>query len=366
MAGLRHIPRPAFIPFSWLFGLVVLIRNWLFDRQILKSVRFKIPVISVGNITVGGTGKTPHVEYLLQLLRDDLKLAVLSRGYKRKTRHFILASKKHSVSDVGDEPMQIKLKFPEVHVAVDRSRVKGIETLIKRIRKLDAIILDDAFQHRYVKPGLSILLTDYNRPVFNDFLMPAGNLREPCKNLKRADIIIVTKCPAHLSPQQRAGFTARLNPSPNQEVYFTKYTYGSPLPVFPDKHGKPKEIPYKQLHKSGTRVMLVTGIANPGPFKRFIQEIVPVSEEIAFPDHHNYNRQDLLRIKSRFKNLAAREKYIMVTEKDAVRIRESFIADTNFRKVFYYIPVEVKFMAKGEKPFIKRMNKFIKKSRIEN
>jgi tetraacyldisaccharide 4'-kinase len=256
--------------------------------------------------------------------------------------------------------MQVKLKFPDVHVAVDRNRVRGIQTLIDRIRKLDAVILDDAFQHRYVTPGLSILLTDYNRPFFNDFLLPAGNLREPRKNSERADIIIVTKCTAHLSPQLRADFIARLNPAHNQEIYFTRYTYGSILPVFPDKRSKPYAIPYKLLHKSGMRIMLVTGIANPSPLKQFLQKIIQVSEEIIFPDHHYYSKQDLRQIKSKFRSIVAREKYIIVTEKDAVRIRELSIADKDFKKAFYYIPVEVKFLAKGEKPFIKRIYRFTK------
>jgi tetraacyldisaccharide 4'-kinase len=205
MAGFRHIVRPLLLPLSLLYGLVVLIRNLLFDFRIMRSTRFKLPVISVGNITVGGTGKTPHVEYLVQLLKNDFKLAVLSRGYKRKTKGFILASKKTGVADIGDEPLQIKLKFPDVNIAVEHNRVKGVRTLIERIPKLNLVILDDAYQHRYIRPGLSILLVDYNRPIFHDMLLPAGNLRESWHNAKRADIIIITKSPDHFSARERSG-----------------------------------------------------------------------------------------------------------------------------------------------------------------
>ena len=365
MAGIRQIPRPALIPLSLIYGLVVSVRNLLFDLRILRSTRFKLPVIAVGNITVGGTGKTPHVEYLIQLLKNDYELAVLSRGYKRKTKDFILASTKSGVADIGDEPLQIKLKFPDINVAVERNRVKGVRTLIESIHKLDVVILDDAYQHRYIRPGLSILLVDYYRPVFNDMLLPAGNLREPWQNTKRADIIIVTKCPDHLSPNERSGFISNLHPGPKQAIYFTKYAYGSPVPVFPDKRGRQDTISHKHLHKSGTGVLLVTGIANPEPLRQFLKKNLQVKDELTYPDHHNYDRQDLQLIKSTYKTIEAKEKYIVVTEKDAVRIRESAIADKSFRKVFYYLPVEVKFLAKGEKPFIKRVYKFIRKSGIK-
>jgi tetraacyldisaccharide 4'-kinase len=198
------------------------------------------------------------VEFLIQLLKDDFKIAVLSRGYRRKTREFILASRKSRVTDIGDEALQMKLKFPDVHVAVERNRVLGVKTLIESVPKLDLVLLDDAFQHRYIIPGLSILLVDYNRPVFQDILLPAGNLRESWHNAKRANIIIVTKCPDHLSLRGRLDFIEKLRPAAHQEVFFTGYTYGKPVPVFPDKHGRQHPVPYKALIKSRTGVMLVT------------------------------------------------------------------------------------------------------------
>lgn len=362
MAGFKRIARPVLLPLSPFYGLVVLVRNLLFDWRIFRSTRFKLPVISVGNITVGGTGKTPHVEFLVKLLMPDHNLAVLSRGYKRSTRDFRLASKKSGVSDIGDESLQIKLKFPDVHVAVDRNRVRGVRTLIDSIHKLDLVILDDAFQHRYIQPGLSILLVDFNRPVFNDMLLPAGNLREPWHNAHRADVIIVTKCPAHVSPVQRTSFVSSLRPVSRQQVFFTTYTYGSPVPVFPDKHNRHESISFKHLRKSGAGILLVTGIANPEPLKQFLKTFHPINDELVFPDHHNYDRQDLQLIKSTFKTIEPAEKYIIVTEKDAVRLRDAEISDKSFRRAFYYIPVEVQFLAKGEKPFIKRINKFLKKA----
>jgi tetraacyldisaccharide 4'-kinase len=362
MASHKLIQRPALLPFSLFYGLAVLIRNMLFDFKILKSKKFKIPLISVGNITVGGTGKTPHVEYIVQQLKSDFNIAVLSRGYKRKTSDFILASKKSGIRDIGDEPLQIKLKFPGIHVAVENNRVIGVKKLIKSIPKLDAVILDDAYQHRYIRPGLSILLVDYNRPIFRDMLLPAGNLREFRYNINRAGIIIVTKCPETLTMEERDIFIKKLHPGPKQEVYFTRYEYGSPMPVFPGKQALEEELSYDILHKSGSGIMLVTGIANPAPLKLFLNNIVSIREEMAFPDHYYFKSEDIRTIKRVFNTIEAKQKYIFVTEKDAVRIRESDFGEKNFQKVFYYIPIEVKFLDRDEKPFNKRLQKYLKKA----
>ncbi len=362
MASHRYIERPALLPLSLLYGLAIRIRNHLFDLHILPSKRFKLPVISVGNITVGGTGKTPHVEYLIQLLRQEFKIAVLSRGYKRKTRKFVLASLKSGVTDIGDEPRQMKLKFPDVHIAVERKRARGVKTLIDSIHKLDLVILDDAFQHRYIRPGLSILLVDYYRPIFKDVLLPAGNLREPARNAARADIIIITKCPEELTIEERSDFIARLKLRSRQEVYFTHYTYGEPVPVFPDRYGLQDPVPFNYLRKLKTGVMLVTGIANPEPLRKFLEENLRIDDEIAFSDHHEYDLKDIQTIQNRFKTIELPEKCIMVTEKDAVRLQELEIPDKNFRKLFYFIPVEVSFHENGEKPFMKRIHKYLKKA----
>jgi tetraacyldisaccharide 4'-kinase len=362
MKEFRQIRRPLLLPFSFLYWIGVTIRNRLFDLHILHSTGFGIPVISVGNITVGGTGKTPHVEMLVRMLKNDYRTAVLSRGYKRKSTGFIMASRHSLVSDIGDEPMQIKNKFPEISVAVDNDRVHGVNKLLKSKHRPDVVILDDAFQHRYIRPGLSIVLVDYNRPVFNDFLLPAGNLREPWNNLKRSHIVIITKCPENLFPQEMTWFTQKLHLDREQELFFTTYSYGSPASVFPIKKGK--DVPtFKQLRKSHAGILLVSGIANPQPVLQFLQKIVKVNETMFFADHHEFTNFDIHNISLRFHSIPAIQKYILVTEKDAVKLRELDM-DEQLKKVFLYIPVEVQFLARGEKSFYKRIEKFVKRTLI--
>ncbi|MDO4802473.1 MAG: tetraacyldisaccharide 4'-kinase, partial [Prevotellaceae bacterium] len=218
-------PNPKYLPLSWGYGLAVFLRNELFDLGILKSQEFDIPIIGVGNITVGGTGKTPCVEYLIRLLKDDCKVAVLSRGYKRKTKGYVLANDNTPATDIGDEAFQIKQKFPEVIVAVDEKRVDGIKHLLQLNPKPDVVILDDCYQHRYVKPGINILLMDYNNMPDKDKLLPAGRLREPVSSRIRADIIIVTKCPADLKPIDFRVLTKEVGVYPYQRVYFSSIQY---------------------------------------------------------------------------------------------------------------------------------------------
>lgn len=336
----------------------------MFDLGILKSVKFRKPVIAIGNLTAGGTGKTPHTEYLADMLRrDDYKVAVLSRGYKRTTDHFILAKVKSRVSRIGDEPLQIKQKFPGVIVAVDKNRVRGIKTLTEIIPKLDCIILDDAFQHRYVKAGLSILLIDYNKPIFDDVLLPAGNLREPQSGIRRAEILIVTKCPYDLTAAARGGFISKLHPSGKPEVFFTRYRYGPLKSVFKGKDSEYRKLQYRHLSHEDASVMLVTGIANPAPLKQFIEEYVRIADELTFPDHHNFSKKDIQLMKLKFEAISTPRKFILTTEKDAVRLREIEIRDKKFRKAFYYVPISVEFLDKEDKLFEKRITRFLKKSR---
>ncbi len=363
MAFFGNIERPALLPLVPFYGTGVFFRNLLFDVGLLKSTKFRIPVISVGNITVGGTGKTPHTEYLLTLLQNDYHVAVLSRGYKRDSKGFSIVKKKSRVSEVGDEPLQIRRKFPNCSVAVHNKRVEGIRLLEKTIRKLDVVILDDGFQHRYVKPGLSIVLIDYNRPVFNDILLPAGNLREPSGSLRRADIIVVTKCPAGISSHERRKFISKLKPSGHHDVFFSRYEYGQLTQVYKNKHEESSVLPFKRLRKKDISVILLTGIANSKPLKKFLSEYTQIDEELRFPDHHFFNDDDVESIREKFNALTTPEKYIIVTEKDAIRLQDVNIKDENLRRSIYYIPVEVKFLSKGEKPFIKRIYKYLKKAR---
>ncbi len=350
-------------PVAVVYRMVVCIRNLLFDLNILPSKSYKIPVISIGNITVGGTGKTPHVEYLAGLLQDRCRVAILSRGYKRKTRSFLPVTLASTVAETGDEPLQIKRKFPSLQVVVDRNRVNGIRKLIEMKPRTQVVILDDAFQHRRVTPGLSIMLVDYNRPVFRDMILPAGNLREPWKNVIRADMIIITKCPPKIDSIEKARFISRLKRRSEQDIFFTKYAYGAPVPVFPGRKDKQKPLHYKSLHRHGVRILLVTGIADPKPLRDHLSNFVDIAGQLSYADHHRFSNSDLKEITSRCSRFGNTVKYIFTTEKDAVRLRELDIRDKHLRKAFYYIPVEVKFLFKGEKPFIKRISKFLKKSR---
>ena len=254
------------LPLSWFYGLGVGFRNTLFEMGVLKSRSFSTPVISVGNITVGGTGKTPHVEYLIRLLKDKLNVAVLSRGYKRKSHGFVLADKDTPMRNIGDEPYQIKQKFPEVTVAVDAKRTRGIEKLTsdKTEKGVDVILLDDAFQHRYVKPGINILLVDYHRLVIYDKLLPAGRLREPIRSKDRADIVIITKCPKDLKPMEFRVITKAMELYPYQQLYFSTLEYDTLKPVFTEQTESTEQIQTGKLDSlSDKNVLLLTGIASP-------------------------------------------------------------------------------------------------------
>jgi len=356
MVGPKNIQRPLLLPLSPIYRMAVAIRNLLFNLNLLRSESFRIPVISVGNITVGGTGKTPHVEMLIRYLSENYSPAVLSRGYKRKTKDFRLVSKNSLVSEVGDEPLQIKTHFPGIPVAVDANRVRGIKKLLKIKHKPNVIILDDAFQHRYVRPGLSILLVDFTRPVFNDVLLPAGNLREPWRNSRRAHILIVTKCPSNLSQTDKARFVEKLQPTLHHRVYFTGLTYGKPVPVFGDDRDTKG---YKHLKKSGASLMLVTGIANPGPLIDFLQETLTLHDMLLFPDHHVFSQDDLKVMHERFHGLNGVEKYILVTAKDAVKLKELDIPE-DMKKAIFQVPVKVEFIGRGEKSFLDRLNRYMK------
>ncbi len=287
-------------PFSLLYGLVVWIRNTLFDYEIIRSNEFPIPVISVGNITVGGTGKTPNIEYLVELLKDEFRVATLSRGYKRKTRNFILAGPDSDVYEIGDEPVQIKHKYPDIYVAVDRRRANGIRELMRKIPDLDVILLDDAYQHRYVKSGLSILLIDFNRPMSEDCLLPAGSLREQAYERRRANIILITKCPDRLKPIERRIIVNDLKLYPFQHLFFSKLVYGEPIPVFKDNL-RPMSI--SEMKSARPQILMVTGIAGPRLFKKHLRSISPQIAEITYPDHHFFTEKDMVRFTNKFEEL---------------------------------------------------------------
>ncbi len=305
-------------PVSWLYGVVVIIRNKLFDWGVFQSKSFNVPIISVGNLTVGGTGKTPHTEYLIKLLYDKYQVAVLSRGYKRRTKGYVLANPQSTVKTIGDEPYQMYTKFPSVTLAVDENRCHGIEKLLAlKEPTIDIVLLDDAFQHRYVKPGLSILLTDYHRLFCDDTLLPAGRLREPISGKNRAQIVIVTKCPQDIKPIDYNIIIKRLNLYPYQQLFFSSFRYGNLQPVFQQKIRRTatntvsvnKEIPLTSL--TDTEVLLVTGIASPAPILERLEGYAKQTETLSFSDHHDFTHKDMQQIKERFKRLSDKNRLII-------------------------------------------------------
>lgn len=334
--------RESLLPLSWLYGCAVSLRNFCFDMGLLKSRAFHIPVIAVGNITVGGTGKTPHVEYLIRLLQEKFKVAVLSRGYKRKSSGFVLADSNTTARMIGDEPAQMKQKYPGVSVAVDKKRVHGIEQLIGDDQSLDVVLLDDAFQHRYVKPGINILLVDYHRLIIYDKLLPAGRLREPLKGKNRADIVIVTKCPRELKPMEYRVLTKAMNLYPYQQLFFTTLDYGSPVSIFDT--GKTLELSMLKTKN----VLLLTGIAQPRQMTEDLQPLCASLTSLSFPDHHAFKRKDVERINQAFAALPD-SKCIITTEKDAARLLSIEGLSDAVRQQLYALPVFVSFIQKEQK-----------------
>ena len=329
-------------PFSLVYGLVTTVRNFLYNIRILKSRKFKVPVICVGNLTVGGTGKTPHTEYLAGLLRKNFNVAILSRGYKRKSHGFKIAAANSPVTEVGDEPMQICKKYPDITVAVDRNRVHGVSKLLKEKPGTDVIILDDGFQHRRIMPGLTILLSDFERPMAKDHLLPYGNLRESIKNINRADLIIITKSPSDLSSDRQKLISEGVNKASWQNLYFTSVIYNYPIPVFDDIITETDVYSMSQREESG--IVLVTGIANPEPLQDYLKKSFREIIHLSFGDHHQFTLKDIGKIQSAWTTLKTPRRYIITTEKDAVRLREFTNIAEPIRSVCYFIPIGIKFL----------------------
>jgi len=327
--------------FAWLYGLAVSFRNKLFDWGVLSEETFPVPVISTGNIAAGGTGKTPHTEYLINLLSKNYRIAVLSRGYKRKTKGYILADKDATASKIGDEPMQMFQKFPKIAVAVDANRRRGIRKLLNlpETQKPDVILLDDAFQHRYVKPSLSILLTDVNRPFYDDCLLPAGRLREPAKNYKRADWIICTKCPESFTFDDCLLQMEKINPQPHQQLFFSSYRYKNLLPVFPEASPS-KEVSIEQLKSENCRVLLVAGLANPSALTVYVKQYASNLQTLIYPDHHEFTSKNIQAMMDFIKTAPDKNNRIITSEKDAVRLINHPAVPDEMKAVIYYLPIE--------------------------
>jgi tetraacyldisaccharide 4'-kinase len=349
------------LPFSWFYGLGVGVRNLLFEMGMLKSRSFDVPVISVGNITVGGTGKTPHVEYLIRLLKSKVRVAVLSRGYKRKSSGFVLSDKDTPMRMIGDEPYQIKQKFPDITVAVDKKRTRGISKLTEEDNGLDVdvVLLDDAFQHRYVKPGINILLVDYHRLVIYDRLLPAGRLREPVRAKDRADIVIVTKCPKDLKPMEFRVITKAMKLYPYQQLYFSTHDYDAPKAVFPDMAGQEQLSELKAIRSKN--ILLLTGIASPEQLMHDMQEYESQITPMTFGDHHNFKRKDIEAINETFAQMQE-PKMILTTEKDATRLTVAEGLSDDVKKNLYTLPMRIVIMQGQEEEFNNKILGYVHKN----
>ena len=371
-------------PFSWIYGTVVGVRNVMFDTGLLKSRSFRVPVISVGNITVGGTGKTPHVEYLVELLRTKFRVAVLSRGYKRKSKGFVLATAETPMQQIGDEPFQMKQKYPDLSVAVDRNRCHGIDLLTSNtvVSDVDVILLDDAFQHRYVKPGINILLVDYHRLIIYDTLLPAGRMREPLSGKNRADIVIITKCPKDLKPMEYRVITKAMHLYPYQNLYFTTLEYASLRPLFPGEAATgQRELELKTL--ADMDVLLLTGIASPQQMIHDLAEVMGAGEPLttdmiddrrstldlshprlhpmSYSDHHQFRAKDVRRINAAFSALPE-PRCVVTTEKDATRLRHIDGLSPEVRRALYVLPVHIRFMQGREDTFNENIIGYVRKN----
>ena len=349
------------LPLSWCYGFGVGLRNMLFEMGALKSKKYDVPIISVGNITVGGTGKTPHVEYLIELLKDHMNVAVLSRGYKRKSRGFVLADKDTPMTQIGDEPFQMKQKYPDIIVAVDGNRRRGIERLIEGEtgKKADIILLDDAFQHRYVKPGINILLVDYHRLVIYDELLPAGRLREPVKSKDRADIVIITKCPKDLNPMEYRVITKAMKLYPYQQLYFSTHEYDTPRLIFPEMADGEEIKSLDELRDKS--VLLLTGIASPQQMEHDLAPYTSQLTPLTFGDHYAFKKKDVERINELFASLSG-QKLIITTEKDATRLLTTEGLSDEVKKHLYVLPIHISMMQNQTDDFNNNIFKYVRKN----
>lgn len=345
------------LPLSWLYGLGVRLRNWMFNIGLKKSRSFDIPVISVGNIIVGGSGKTPHVEYLINLLHEKFRVAVLSRGYKRKSHGYLLAGKDTIMPEIGDEPFQMKSKYSDIYVAVDKDRCHGIDRLTTddATKDVDAILLDDAYQHRYVKPGINILLIDYHRLIIYDKLLPAGRMREPKEGTSRADIVIITKCPKDLKPMEFRVLKRALNLYPYQDLYFTTLRYNALKALFSDERLSLNALP------KNVNIMLLTGIASPEQMMVDLQTVSKRITPLTFGDHHLFTAEDVEQINSTFAAMH-KPKVIITTEKDATRLENLDGLSEETKSNIYALPIRIQFMLGGEEEFNNKIISYVRKN----
>lgn len=336
------------LPLSFLYGAIIKFRNWLYDKNILKSSPFNFPIICVGNLAVGGTGKTPMTELLVSFLSSRYQVATLSRGYKRKTKGFAIANESTTAIDIGDEPMQFHQKFPQLTVAVGEERLVAIPQLLHQRPQTEVIILDDAFQHRPVRAGYNIVLTEYKNLYTRDFMLPAGDLRDVRSSIKRADCIVVTKCKPDLGQAEREALIKELRPAARQKVYFTEIVYDRPYHLFSRE---------KANLNADTDILLICGIANPKPLKEFLTTHVHSYDMIRYADHHIFSSVDLKDIKKQFEKLTSEHKIILTTEKDGVRL-EKFAAELSEYPI-YALPIKHQVLFGEEDAFFRDIVQFI-------
>ena len=332
-------------PISFIYWLAVSLRNWLFDIGVLNSQKFEnVTIITIGNITMGGTGKTPFTEYLVRTLKDTERVAILSRGYKRKTWGFRLADENSTPHEIGDEPYQMKKKFPDVTVGVDSKRRRGIENMMDMLNpKPEVFLLDDAFQHRYVEPDLAVLLVDYNALITKDSIFPMGYLREPLRAKDRANIVIVTKCPQDVKPIELHILGKELNLYPYQSLYFTTMQYEAMKAI----SDKAENLSIENMKEYSA--LVVSGIAKPELFEEYVGSHTNNIETIRFADHHNFSKRDYKNINKKFDEITNSRKFIVTTEKDAVRMMNDSNLPDSIKSHIYYIPLTTKFITDEDK-----------------
>jgi tetraacyldisaccharide 4'-kinase len=333
-------------PFAFIYHLITSVRNRLFDWKLLPSERYPVPVICVGNLSVGGAGKTPLTEYLIRLLQQPYRVATLSRGYKRTTKGFVLAKANCTAEETGDEPCQIKHKFPDITVAVDANRRRGMQRLLALPLegRPHVVLLDDAMQHRYVSPSLTIMLTAYDHLYYDDRLLPAGNLRESAQAVDRADIVVVTKCRADVQPAALQAIEKKMSLKANQRLYFSTIAYHQAEPLFPS--GRLSTCSLSEI-SSGEEILLIAGIAHPQPLVDRMKSYTGNIRICTFPDHHSFSAPDIRQMDRLFRKMTSPTRKIICTEKDAMRLKTSAYLPDEWKPFLYYLPVSVAFLPGG-------------------
>jgi tetraacyldisaccharide 4'-kinase len=352
-------------PFALIYGLITALRNKLFDIGILPVKEFRnVRLIGVGNLAAGGTGKTPHVEYIVRLLKSHYRIATLSRGYGRKTSGFLVADTTMTTAQIGDEPKQFRNRFEkDVIVAVDGDRVRGTEKIMEQFPETELIVLDDVFQHRRIKPGLQIMLTDYANLYYEDQVLPTGYLREFRSGSKRADIIVVTKTPDMFSPLERKRIMKEMRAEAYQKIFFSTIRYGNLVPLFAVSEGH--EMCREKCFKEGYSVVLMTGIANAHSLEYYLKDKVQELIAYKFRDHHEFSASDLLGLQELFSKIKSERKIILTTEKDAMRLDKPELKELLSKLPIYYVPIEIGFHDKDEEEFNKQITDYVRSHNID-